>query len=323
MTFVPFTDEQARLFVNLGQHYEASRDAERQWRELPYDLRRKNVGDYSYLYEIHDRSGNGTSLGRMDEQAEQQLAEYKSEKVRIKELRAAAEQQLRQTGLLARAARGPQLASRPGTILREADIRGLLDGPLLVVGTNCLIAYSLEIAARLPLSDETEDFDLAWAASEKPEGAPFWEALKSVDPTFVINSEREFQARNKDSYEVELLVAPSRAKTLGKKEKPRPIPLPEQEWLLLGKPVDQIAICRDATAARVVAPDPRWFALHKLWLGNKPERIAMKKRKDIQQGNAVLDAVAQLMPHYPLDEAFISQIPDELQPHWDRWKAGR
>ena len=184
------------------------------------------------------------------------------------------------------------------------------------------IAYSLEIAARLPLSDETEDFDLAWAASEEPEGAPCWDALKAVDPTFAINSEREFQSRNKDSYEVELLVAPSRAKTLGKKEKPRPIPLPEQEWLLLGKPVDQIAVCRDATAARVVAPDPRWFALHKLWLGNKPERIAMKKRKDIQQGNAVLDAVAQLMPHYPLDEAFVSEIPDELHPHWDRWRQG-
>ena len=39
----PFTDEQARALVNLRQHYEAWRDAERAIRALPYDLRRKTV----------------------------------------------------------------------------------------------------------------------------------------------------------------------------------------------------------------------------------------------------------------------------------------
>jgi hypothetical protein len=73
----PFTDEQARALVNLRQRYEAWRDAERDWRELPYDLRRKRVGEYEYLYEIHDRSGNGTSLGRWDDEAERRFAAYR------------------------------------------------------------------------------------------------------------------------------------------------------------------------------------------------------------------------------------------------------
>jgi hypothetical protein len=319
----PFTDEQARALVNLRQRYEAWRDAERAWRELPYDLRRKRVGEYEYLYEIHDRSGNGTSLGRWDDEAERRFAAYRVRKAELKDRLARARAAADEGARLARALRVPQLASAPGPILREADCRGLLGGQLLVVGTNCLIAYAQEAVAHLGLADETEDFDLAWAASERPEGAPVWDLLKAVDPTFTVNTERAFQARNADAYEVELLVAPSRADTLGRRDRPRPVPLPEQEWLLLGRPVDQVVPCRDGSAARIVAPDPRWFALHKLWLSAQAKRDPLKRRKDRAQGLGVLDAAAQAMPHYPLDEVFEAGIPAELEQAWGEWSAGR
>src|SRR3546814_8073863 len=76
------------------------------------------------------------------------------------------------------------------------------------------------------LPDETEDFDLAWVAAEQNNSEQtVWQMLKTVDPTFTINSERDFQARNARAYEVELLVAPSRAETLSDRDQPRPIPL--------------------------------------------------------------------------------------------------
>ncbi|MXO68700.1 hypothetical protein GRI72_07655 [Altererythrobacter marinus] len=153
-------------------------------------------------------------------------------------------------------------------------------------------------------------------------GAPVWDLLKAVDPTFAVNAERGFQARNADAYEVELLIAPSRADALARRDRPRPIPLPEQEWLLLGTPVDQVVPCRDGSAARIVAPDPRWFALHKLWLGRQAKRDPLKRRKDLAQGNAVLEAVAQAMPHYPLDAAFAQSIPQELAPLGREWRGG-
>src|SRR3546814_3958212 len=115
--------------------------------------------------------------------------------------------------------------------------------------------------------------------------------LKAVDPTFTINSERDVQARNAKAYEVELLVAPSRITTLGSKDQPKPVPLPEQEWLLLGRPVDQVVGCRDGSPARIVAPDPRWFALHKLWMSQQLKRNPQKRPKDRAQGLALLDAV--------------------------------
>jgi hypothetical protein len=321
MAMAEFTDEQMRALVNLRQRYEVWRDAERALRALPYDLRRKTVGDYAYLYEIHDRSGNGKSLRRWDDEAERIHAAYREEKAALKDRIAMSRSKVEESARLLRALRTPMLAAAPGPILREADIRGLLDGAILVVGTNTLLAYQQEAVARLDLNDETEDFDLAWSAAEQAAGSPFWDMLKAVDPTFTVNTERAFQARNAATYEVELLAAPSRIGTMGAREKPQPIPLPEQEWLLLGRPVDQVVPCRDGKAARVVAPDPRWFALHKLWLGNQAKRNPLKRRKDIQQGNAVLFAVAEAMPHYPLDAAFVAAIPDMLQPYWQSWQA--
>lgn len=77
--------------------------------------------------------------------------------------------------------------------------------------------------------------------------------------------------------------------------------------------------CRDGSPARLVCSDPRWFALHKLWLGVQAKRNPLKRRKDTAQGLALLDAVREAMPHYPLDAAFISSLPDELLPCWDSW----
>ena len=118
-------------------------------------------------------------------------------------------------------------------------------------------------------------------------------------------------------------MAPARAGAQGRLDKPHPTPLPEQEWLLLGRPVDHVAVCRDATAARIVVPDPRWFALHKLWLSEKPSRDPFKRRKDRKQGLGVLDAVAEAMPQYALDAEFERSIPAELEPAWAGWRDAR
>jgi hypothetical protein len=99
------------------------------------------------------------------------------------------------------------------------------------------------------------------------------------------------------------------------------VPLPEQEWLLNGRPIDRVVGVRDGEAARLVVPDPRWFALQKLWMAEKPGRNPQKKPKDHKQGIALLNAVWQAMPHYPLDADFAGSLPDELKPHFARWDA--
>ena len=92
---------------------------------------------------------------------------------------------------------------------------------------------------------------------------------------------------------------------------------------ILGRPVDQAVGCRDGSPARIVAPDPRWFALHKLWMSGQDKRNPLKRPKDRKQGLALLNTVAAHMPHYPLDDAFEASLPAELLHHFVQWHAGR
>jgi len=133
-------------------------------------------------------------------------------------------------------------------------------------------------------------------------------------------AELPYDLRRKD-VEVEILVAPSRAVTMSRRDRPRPVPLPEQEWLLLGRTVDRVVICRDGTVARIVAPDPRWFALQKLWMSRQAKRSPLKRPKDLKQSMALLDAVHSVMPQYPLDSDFEASLPEELAGLYDEWRA--
>jgi hypothetical protein len=319
-----FTDEQSRTLVNLAQRYEVWIDAERTLAALPYDLRRKEVGGRAYLYEISDRSGNGRSLGPWSPEHEQRFADFRSTKATARERRDQSARALQETSRLYRALRLPLLASEAGEILREADRRRMLGNSVLLVGTNAMPAYAIEANGGIADAPaETEDLDFAWSSKAPADAPQLWPMLKAVDPTYTVNTERPFQARNAKAYEVELLVAPSRAASLARLDQPRPVPLPEQEWLLRGRPVDHVVVCRDGSPARIVAPDPRWFALQKLWLADQPKRNPLKRAKDRKQGAALLDAVATAMTHYPLDDAFERELPAELGPVFSEWSRSR
>jgi hypothetical protein len=215
----------------------------------------------------------------------------------------------------------PMLPTEAGKILREADRLRFLGEQAMVVGTNALIAYALEANGFIrDAPDTTINFDLALTGVEVGDDRPtLWKVLKEADTTYSVNTERPFQARNAKAYEVEILSAPSRVAGQAPKDRPRPVPLPEQEWLLMGRPVDRVVGVRDGEAARMVVPDPRWFALQKLWMAEKPERAAQKKPKDLKQGRALLDAVWLTMRHYPLNDAFYEELPAELRPHYEAW----
>jgi hypothetical protein len=321
----PFSDEETRLLVNLEQQYEVWIEAEQVLSKLPYNLKWKTVAGRDYLYEIIDRTGNGKSLGPRSLENEAAFENYHGAKNTATARRDQSRASLDETCRLYRALRLPMLPSEAAQILREADRRSLLGTHLLVIGTNAVPAYFVEAGGRIMnVSAETQDFDLAWSAEHADdEDNPVWAMLKSVDSTYTVNTERTFQARNAKAYEVELLVAPSRVKTMGRNVRPAPVPLHEQEWLLNGRFVSRVVVARDATPARLVVPDPRWFALQKLWMSEQPKRNPLKRDKDAKQGIALLDAIREGMPQFRMDDAFEAEIPAELSAYYQRWKAGR
>lgn len=319
----PFSDEQSRLLVNLEQQYEVWIEAERGLRTIPYAMRWKTSAGREYLYEIRDHRGNGKSMGPRSEATEAALAEYQRRRSDLEARRDGSGERLVETGRIYRAIRLPVIPSEAAAILREADRRSLLGSHLLVVGTNAMAAYAVEAAGFIDAPGETDDFDMSWVALNLgSDTLPIWEMLKAVDSTYTVNTERPFQARNAKAYEVEILAAPSRIGGMGSRDRPRPYPLPEQEWLLMGRHVTRTVIARDGSPARLVVPDPRWFALQKLWMSVQEKRNSLKRPKDAKQGAALLDAVSETMPQFPLDAAFEASLPPELEVPYREWKRG-
>lgn len=310
-------DESAiRLMANLEQHYAGWLQAERI--VAPGRLTWKTVAEKEYLYRIVDGAGNGRSLGPRDPGTEAKYEEWVAAKSQAVSL----QNRMLIEGAQYRSMRLPTLPAFAGEALRQLDIAGQLgNNGVLVVGTNALTAYAIEAQRRFDTTlTATEDFDLTWTGSSTMiNGRPVLDALKAGDKTWTVNSERPFQALNSKGDEVELLLPAALAAGFPRNGL-QPIALPEQDWLLPGVRVEHVVACMDRKPARIVAPDPRWFALHKLWLADKPARNPLKKGKDRAQGVHILDLVAEEMPHYPLDDDFAAELPQELASYFEQWR---
>ena len=329
MISVPYEigDESLRLLANLEQHYASWADAARVL--LPGRLAWKTVDGRDYLYRLLNGKGHGRSLGPRSEETEALHNAAQAARLTVDTLWPT----LRQEGAIYRTLRLPRISSAAADLLREFDLQGLLGESLMVVGTNAMAVYEIEARTRFATAagvDSTQDFDLTWVATQARQTtlstigtAPrtLLEVMKRVDSTYTVNTERAFQVRNANGYEVELLMPKSLEGTLPRAETLAPIGLPEQDWLLPGKRVEHVVCGLDGLPTRLVAPDPRRFALQKLWLSHKPGRNPLKRPKDLKQGQLLLKAVEERMPDYPLDDEFRATLPKELKTHLDSWQG--
>ena len=287
-----FSDEQLRVAGNLQQRYDAWADAIRRREGLPTSMYFARRGEREYLIVKRHSRDNGTSEGARDAATEARLAAYLEDREAADRAISRTSEVLAEIVTLYRTLRLPLAMPKPGRLLRELDLAGLLGSDVMAVGTTAFVVYQLEATARFAkLSDETEDFDLAWCrgsgialAQVSDRRPPLLEILRKVDPSVRVAA------------------------------------FPEQEWLLAGRPVRHVVVARDGKPCPIFAPDPRWMALHKLWLARKPERNAVKRPKDFSQGTTLLHAVAERMSaSYPLDTDFVMDLPPELREVFDEW----
>lgn len=330
--FTPFSNDSQRVSANLEQIYTAWLDTRRQLDALPVSMYWATKDNTDYLHIKNTSSENGTSIGPRSPETEARLAEFTKNKEELKARVASFDAVILERAGLYRRLRLPSLPDRQAEILRKLDIEELLGNDLLVVGTNAFVAYELFVGAKLPTgNEETEDFDLAWCRGSKvslatqlgrkPEKAKtLFSVLKSIDSSYRISPRKPYQAVSSDGYEVELLAAPS-THPLPKNEAFDPMAsLIEQEWLLKGTAISVVVATVRGRAAPLVVPDPRWMALHKLWLADKPERRADKRDKDRRQGTVLLDAARYfLQASHPINIDFALELPEELRHHFDQW----
>lgn len=324
-------NDQRRESVNTRQRFEAWRSA-----KVRLDGYRgsmvwaKTKGSIYLRRSYYDgRSGirKQTSLGVKSARTEQIRAEFqrgRSEaKIRYQDLSAALDRQAsinRAVGL----GRLPLIVAQ---ILRALDEARLLGNSVRIVGTNAIYAYEAVAGVFVdPEVTSTEDVDLLLdarrtvrlVASGDVPHAGLLSLLQRIDRSFVRDRHR-FRAVNKDGYVVDL-IEPLRDPpwahdpgSIGKAEDDlEAVEIEGLVWLENSAAFEAIVVDVRGAPARMVAPDPRAFVAHKLWLSGRPDRDPQQRRRDAAQAKVVALMVKREFLHLPFDRDELKMLPREV-----------
>ncbi len=271
-----------------------------------------------YLYE--KREGKRRSLGRESSA----LIERKAQHDRVsKELRTRLRPLNKRIETMAPVNRAIGIARLPtiaARILRELDAEGLLGSHIIVAGTNALYGY--EVAGGVRVGGEhvaTGDADLLWdtrqslllSATGVVRRQGLMSILRRVDSSF--QTAYGFNAQNSRGYIVDLIVPESEDfSQMRPNADLEAQPIGGVEWLIQSPPFDQVIIGEDGIPLRMVVPEPRTFALHKLWVSSRRDRNALKRAKDRAHARIVA-AIAQTYLNAPLVLKQMPWLPSALK----------
>jgi len=207
------------------------------------------------------------------------------------------------------------------------DQQNILGRNIIVAGTNALFAYEAVAGVFLePAIIATMDIDILWdtpprltlVSNDETDQPGLLEIIRKADRSFEPMGPGSFRAVNKNGYMVDLIkpepkhIARKDRRTMGDENDLQAAEIRNLQWLLSAPKFSQIVMGDDGYPAAMVVPDPRAFALHKLWLSEQQDREPIKKRRDRDQAIAVAALVAQYLPQKPFDESELRMFPKEL-----------
>lgn len=83
------------------------------------------------------------------------------------------------------------------------------------------------------------------------------------------------------------------------------------QWLVNAPRFEAVAIADDGAPVRLVTPDPRAFAIHKLWLSERADRDPIKRPRDRRQAQ-VCAALSRTYLGLSFEARDLEALPAEL-----------
>lgn len=323
MQYSELSDQQSRLAIDITQLYDAYSETLRHLAEMKGTLVWKVLRGKSYLFKKLDAKGNGRVIGPRNPETEATLQAARRRKAELKERAVAQRARLSEEARLAKALRIARVPRTTSAVLRVLNRSGLLGRNVIVIGTHSLYAYEAAAGVRFDSSImETADVDILWEARSRltlaadTRGAGLIGLLRQADRSFERAGARGFRAVNQAGFMVDLLkplprdvIRDDSRETIGSDDDLFAVETRNLAWLLSAKKFRQTAVGQDGFPVPFVVPDPRLFALHKLWLAEQPEREPLKKGRDRAQGEAVLKLALERLPQYPLNPQILKGLP--------------
>jgi len=318
------------------RHYVDTEQAFRAWAAVCAELAGKyagamvwkSVGGRRYLYR-KSRRGAWKCLGP---DGPQTAAIHKAFHEGRMERRARLAQLDERIAVIARVNRALRLGRVPLTaarVIRRIAKAGALGHGLQVVGTHALYAYEMIAGVHFaPAVIATRDVDLLYDARCRLDLIASGLAetgltglLQQIDKSFEPTAPGSYRAVNAHGFIVDLitpaLAQPAlrsfRASLGDRGDDLRAAEIAGLAWLESSPPVNVVALDERGAPVEIVAPDPRAFVCHKLWLAQRDDRDPPKRRRDRLQAEAVTRLLAQYLPHLSFADPVLDALPRALR----------
>jgi hypothetical protein len=325
--FTPFSLRQAREFTDTMQAFEGVREVEERQRANRGTLTFRNTNGHDYLVKwfYEDEKRKARVLGKRSPETEAIEREFsqsrKSLDARVKSLRANLEKQARLNNAVG-LSRLPLISAR---VMRAFERAGIRSERVKIVGTHALYAYESMAGGVFDAGlVATQDIDflldprapLSFVVSDDLKEETLLGILQSADRSFEI-TRQTFRAQNRDGFLVDI-IQPQRNPPWKKEAfeagegDMQPSPIEGLVWLENAPAISQPVIDAKGFPVTMNVPDPRAFAIHKLWLSKQPMRGAAKARRDYAQAFAVAALVISELKHLPFDGRALRMMPREI-----------
>ena len=268
------------------------------------------------------------SPGQETPRPEATKEEFKRGRDRAKTRLADAETFLKRQAAINRAVgigRVPQVSAK---VIRVLDDAELLGHGIRIVGPNAVFAYETVAGAFVEASIKaTDDFDLLFdarrrirlVARDEVSDRSLMALLQRADRSFE-RMPRTFSAVNRDGFIVDLIKPMPEPPWEEDREQVAPpgeddlvaVAIEGLRWLENAPAFEAVALDERGTPVRMVTPDPRAFAIHKLWLSNLANRPPLQRQRDRAQAEAVAGLVSRYLTHLPYDDAELTALPQAL-----------
>lgn len=320
--------EQRRQLVDTRQLWDGWDAARERLIRHQGSMAWRTAGGHEYLARLdgpaHRRRTR--SLGRRSPETERVCSEFIEGKQQARE---AVQRMGERLAGMARVNRALGLARVPlaaAKIMRVLHRRGVLGRNVVIVGTNAVYAY--EAAAGVFVASDmlaTGDLDILLDArrklrlrgNEEPPG--LLDMLRDADRSFAVVGARGFRAVNRDGYQVDLIkpmpkdvLVSQEPDAIGGADDLQAAHIPNMRWVANAPKFEAVAVGEDGMPVPMACPDPRAFALYKLWMGTQDRtRDPLKRARDVEQAHAVAGIVHEHLPLLAFEPEHLACFPKQ------------
>jgi hypothetical protein len=319
--------DQRRIFIDTAQLHEAYMESFAKSRAYRGGMHWKQAKGRQYLFRSSDRYGYGKSLGPRSKETEATYVEFHNNKKQVLARLNGLRDRLKEQARFCKAARIARVPRIVTAILRLLAQHQLLGRNLQIIGTNALYAY--EACAGLFLDRgllATQDMDVLWDirpklrlfAVDEVDNKGLINILHKADRTFELLGNKSFRAVNQAGYMVDLIKPEPKSifekenRRMGSTDDLTAAEIKNLQWLVSAPKFSHIVIGDDGYPATMVVPDPRAFAIHKLWLSKQNDRDPLKKKRDRAQAMAVCKLIIQYLTEFQFKPEELRMFPKSV-----------